>query len=111
MLGIGKRIRALREARGMTQLGLALAAEISPTYLSDLENERRGRDNPTIAVLIRIADALDVSLDVLVGREHKVDQDWMAADRIGEVIRSNPEAILDAIEDAVRDALKRQGES
>jgi transcriptional regulator with XRE-family HTH domain len=41
--------------RGLTQEQLALSAEIDLTYLGGIE---RGRRNPTIVVLARIADSL-----------------------------------------------------
>jgi len=39
----GRRLRALREARGISQAALAAALHVSPAYLSALEHGRRGR--------------------------------------------------------------------
>ena len=44
---------------GLAQEALAVDAEIDRTYVSRLE---RGRENPTVAVLERIAAALDVPI-------------------------------------------------
>ena len=49
----------MRKARGLSQEGLALQAEIDRTYVSQLE---RGVVNPSLRVLYRIAIALDVDV-------------------------------------------------
>lgn len=59
LFDLGNRITDLREKKGLSQLRLAYLADISKTYLSDLEN---GRRNPTIIILNSIAKALGVSL-------------------------------------------------
>lgn len=59
---LGMRIRYLRKQKGMSQLDLALEAEINKNYISDLE---RGSRNPSLLILERIAKALDVSLENL----------------------------------------------
>jgi transcriptional regulator with XRE-family HTH domain len=43
MTPFGQRLRALREARGISQAALAAALHVSPAYLSALEHGRRGR--------------------------------------------------------------------
>lgn len=50
MTPFGEKMRALRQARGVTQKEMAAALHISPAYLSALEHGRRGR--PT-AQLVR----------------------------------------------------------
>lgn len=55
---VGANVRARRIAVGMTQEQLAVDAEIDLTYLGGIE---RGRRNPSLAVMVRIAGALDVS--------------------------------------------------
>ena len=60
---IGKRIQYLRKQKGVSQLDLALDAGVNRNYLSDLE---RGERNPTLKVLVRIAEALGVDLSTLV---------------------------------------------
>jgi len=52
----------LREARanaGLSQEALALAAEVDRTYVSQIE---RGVGNPSIAVLVRLANKLAVDI-------------------------------------------------
>lgn len=43
MTPFGRKLRALREARGVTQAELAAALQVSPAYLSALEHGKRGR--------------------------------------------------------------------
>ena len=52
---VGRNVRAVRQARGMTQEQLAEASGFSQQYISDLE---RGRRNPTIVSLYELAVAL-----------------------------------------------------
>ena len=46
MTPYGERLRALREARGMTLTEMARSLHVSPAYLSALEHGRRGRPSP-----------------------------------------------------------------
>lgn len=59
---IGERIRARRRDRGLTLAGLAQAAGLSQAFLSRLE---RGQVSASIANLLEIASALDLSLEAL----------------------------------------------
>ncbi|MHB1127976.1 MAG: helix-turn-helix domain-containing protein [Bacillota bacterium] len=60
---LGKKIRCLREEKGMSQENLSFAAGIHRTYLSDLE---LGNRNPSIVTLLLIAKALDTTICELV---------------------------------------------
>lgn len=60
---LGKNLRQLREARGLTQQRIAKLAGIPRATWSHLES---GEGNPTLAVLTRVADALAVSLEELI---------------------------------------------
>lgn len=76
---VGGRLRRRRQELGRTLAQVAEAAEISVPYIANLE---RGRGNPTMDVLGRIADALDVSIAVLVGNEASagVEEGGLAAE-------------------------------
>lgn len=56
-------VKVLREYRGLSVRGLAGIADLSPGYLSDIENGKR--TGPT-ATMRRLAEALNVTLDDLV---------------------------------------------
>lgn len=54
---LGQNVRRLREAKGWSQEDFADRAGIHRTYVSDIE---RGRRNPTISVVEKLAKPLDV---------------------------------------------------
>ncbi len=61
---IGKRLRARREAQGLTQAELAERVDITDNYLSALE---RGVKLPTLPTLEALATALEVQPAELLG--------------------------------------------
>jgi transcriptional regulator with XRE-family HTH domain len=60
---MGRNVREARKRRGLSQEDLAHEAGMKRSYLSDLE---RGRRNPTVRALGRLADALGVEPDRLL---------------------------------------------
>ena len=52
---VGANVRRLRQQAQLTQEQLAFAAEIDLTYVGGIE---RGKRNPSVIVLARIAEAL-----------------------------------------------------
>lgn len=62
-LAIGKRVKMLREEKGMAQQDLAAQCNIEKSNLSRLE---AGGTNPTLYTLKRIADNLEIKLEELV---------------------------------------------
>jgi transcriptional regulator with XRE-family HTH domain len=56
---LGQRVKHLRRLRRYTQEQLAERIEINPKYLSSIE---RGVENPTLDLLIRLANGLQVDL-------------------------------------------------
>jgi transcriptional regulator with XRE-family HTH domain len=60
---VGGNVRKLRQQKGLTQEELAFAAKIDLTYVGGIE---RGRRNPSLLVMARIADALSVPLQKLL---------------------------------------------
>ena len=63
-LNLGQRIADIRRSKGINQLQLAEMADISKEHLSNLE---RGNKLPSAKTLAKISNALEVSLDTLVG--------------------------------------------
>ncbi len=64
-LPLAERLRGVRRARSMTQTQLARACRMSDATVSQIETGGRA---PSLANLVRLAAALDVSIDYLVGR-------------------------------------------
>lgn len=60
---VGGRVRELRARRGMTRKILAKDSSVSERYLAQLET---GQGNASLAILRRLARALDVPLEALV---------------------------------------------
>lgn len=56
---VARNLRRLRVAKGVAQEALAVDAAIDRTYVSRLE---RGKENPTVAILERLAKALDAHI-------------------------------------------------
>ena len=71
---IGKRIRLLRKQQHLSQLELAEMVDKSPTYISLVENGQKG---PSLEMLVDVANALKVTMDVLLS-EH-LEQNKAAA--------------------------------
>ncbi len=65
-LTLGRRVRHLRTARSLTLDALGQRVGVTPSLLSLVEN---GRREPRLALLHRIADALDVTLADLLDAE------------------------------------------
>lgn len=59
----GKRIKAMREVRDMTQTELAHELQIASAYISQIEKDKR---IPSVEVLVALARRLDVSIDYLL---------------------------------------------
>lgn len=62
-LAFGQAVRIVRSKMGVSQEGLAYKAEIQRSYMGEIE---RGEKNPSLAIILRIAMALDISTTVLL---------------------------------------------
>jgi transcriptional regulator with XRE-family HTH domain len=65
---VGLNVQKLRRAKGLSQEELADRAKIHQTYLSGVE---RGLRNPTVAVLHKIAAALNSDIEDLVRKRRQ----------------------------------------
>lgn len=73
-MALGKKIRQLREELAMSQAQLSAQGQLSQGYLSQLENDEV--QNPSAAVIFRLAQALHVDPRVLMqaaGYNHLVN--------------------------------------
>lgn len=68
---LAENIKKMRKKKGLTQEKLARLADISNNTLVKIEMGMAKES--TITTIIKIADALNVSLDELVGRRIKKD--------------------------------------
>lgn len=65
---LSERIRSLRAGRGMTRKDLSRHSGVSERYLAQLEN---GEANPSVALIWRMAHAMDVDFHDLLGARSK----------------------------------------
>jgi transcriptional regulator with XRE-family HTH domain len=63
-MALGKKIRSLREELGLSQAQLSAHGGLSQGYLSQLENDEV--NNPSAAIIFRLAQALNVDPRVLM---------------------------------------------
>jgi transcriptional regulator with XRE-family HTH domain len=86
-INLGRRVRALRGASGLTLRDLAERTGVSAPMLSQVE---RGETSPTLAVAQRIATGLDLSLSQLLRLDEGEGVTVVrAADRRAGAARSN----------------------
>ena len=65
-MNLAERLRKLRDDKEMSLDDVAKKAKISKTYLWELERDEKGAKKPSADVLLRIAEALKVSLAELL---------------------------------------------
>jgi transcriptional regulator with XRE-family HTH domain len=79
---LGRAVRQLRGERGLTQEQLAHAADLHPTWISQLEG---GNKNPSWASVARLAVALGVRLSELAAlSEELASRESLRTDRSDE---------------------------
>lgn len=67
-MSVNKKIRLIREAKGLTQEQVAEQLGVSPTAYGDIE---RGDNDPKLSKLQKIAEILEISLSELVDLSEK----------------------------------------
>jgi XRE family transcriptional regulator, master regulator for biofilm formation len=75
---VGEALKRYREERGMTINELSHLAGISKSYISSIE--RGLQKNPSIKVLQKLADTLDISLSQLLEFKRdsaEIDDEWL----------------------------------
>jgi transcriptional regulator with XRE-family HTH domain len=110
---LGRRLRALRKLRKLTQEKLGERARLSGKFVGEVE---RGVGNPSLDALVRLAGALDVDLGELVrfeessgrGAAPNAARGFAAAERVATYLAHRPAA---EIERALRILEAALGES
>lgn len=75
-IALGKRIRALRKRKGLTQEGLAEQIGTSSKYIGEIE---RGKVNFSVDIAEKIAGGLGVDLPELFDCGHEMDDATLRA--------------------------------
>ncbi len=101
--GLPFHIKKFRKAKGLTQDELA-----NSVGLKSLGKIETGVSNPSLEVLIKIADVLEVSLDELLGREVQNDE----SNHVSEVNKMMKETIkrMDRQNETYEHIIKKQSE-
>ena len=58
-------LKEIRKSKKLTQVELAKMSGLTPDWISQFET---GRRDPSIKILVKIANSLEVTLDSLIGR-------------------------------------------
>lgn len=64
---LAENVRRLRKEVGLSQEALALSADVDRTYVSQIE---RGIGNPSLLILCRLCDVLEVDVRELLAAAH-----------------------------------------
>jgi transcriptional regulator with XRE-family HTH domain len=89
-----KRLKEVREMRGLSQVDLAKKARLQPTAISHFETGGRA---PSFDNLRRLADALNVSTDYLIGRADELKMAGPETDNLFRGLEKLSEADIGAI--------------
>lgn len=110
---LGKRLKMAREAKGWTQAELGQLLNVSDATINRYE---RGQRRPDPNTLRRLAEALDVSLDHLVGLKDELKEapsdynpETEAAHRKDDPMSELPEEARKSLEDFKEFILKKYG--
>lgn len=122
-IALGRHVRELRQAQGLTLTALAAQIEVSPSALSQIE---RGKSEPSLGTLWRLGQALKASLFDFFSTDAQTDVDVTRADErtlvdFGrfryEAITRNPRRTIDLFllrlepgEGPVREVVAHAGE-
>lgn len=99
LVALGERVKIARSRKGMTRRALAQAAEVSDRHLANLEY---GLGNPSILVLLQVANALQCSLAELVGDVTTQSPEWLL---LRELLQQHDEAALRRIRMQISESL------
>lgn len=111
----GRRLRAIRKLRQLTQENLGEKARLSGKFVGDIE---RGRGNPSLEVVARLAKALNLKLWELVrieetqphGPIQSAAHDMIAAEKVSAYLVGRPAAEVNRVVRIVEAALDEPSE-
>jgi transcriptional regulator with XRE-family HTH domain len=107
----GSRVHAIRTARGMTQVDLAKAAGMSQRMVSHYECEI---ENPTAEMVVKLAKALRISTDELLGVKtpRKIDEEpsinpqhrryWKRIEHLSKLPERDQRSVLRLLDNTIK---------
>jgi transcriptional regulator with XRE-family HTH domain len=96
----GQQLRRSRETRGLTQQQLADRANVSPIMISHFETG--SRPSASADTLVKLADALDVTIDYLLGRSDSMSPETGEVALLLRSLARSDSSLLDAAKRVVR---------
>jgi len=96
---LGKRIRLLRKQRNITQERLGELAGICHKYIGQIE---RAEKNPSLAVVRRIAHALELSLTYLLDGDSEKIENLCHLEKIMQLLKSQKPAKIRNVAKALK---------
>ncbi|MCM3568222.1 helix-turn-helix domain-containing protein [Neobacillus mesonae] len=90
---IGNNIQEIRKSRGLTLSELADRANISKSYLSNIE--RNLNRNPSIQVIKKIASVLDVDLKAIISANARYEENQIPDKELIELVKELKESGID----------------
>ena len=98
---LARNLAGLRHARGLTQETLARAAAVPRSTIANLES---GAGNPSLVVLVKVAQALGVPIDELLASPRASVRRWPAAD-VAFRVKGRGVTIRDLVPEPVPDEM------
>ena len=98
----GRNIKKIRHSKNMSQDILSEKAEISPGFLSEIENHKK---TGTFETLAKIAEALEVEpYELLLPENSTVNLDSRKTKQLMKQLRKNVSETIDTIESFLADS-------
>ena len=85
---LGQQVRALRRQRRLTQEQLAELAGVCLQHIGEIE---RGQGNPTLNSLVKLSDALDISLSELFENSEQYKSEKEMRDLLHQLVEQSSE--------------------
>ena len=76
----GKRLKELRESRGLSLSELAAQSGVAKSYLSNMERDKM--TNPSLEVMTKIASVLDITPQLLISQDKDVNKEQSVLERL-----------------------------
>ena len=78
----GKRLKELRESRGLSLSELAVKSGVAKSYISNMERDKM--TNPSLEILTKIASVLEITPQLLISQEKDVDKGQAELERLAQ---------------------------
>ena len=78
----GKRLKELREIRGLSLSELAAQSGVAKSYISNMERDKM--TNPSLEVMTKIASVLDITPQLLISQDKDVDKEQGELERLAQ---------------------------